>query len=75
MTLQEVETSEKDVLTIDDVKDILHCHPQTLRLQARSKPELLGFPVVVMGGMVKIPRLGFLHYLKYGRSTPAQKRD
>lgn len=41
---------------------IIGCDPQELRSQAQSNPQLLGFPVCVIGKRVKIPRKSFLRF-------------
>lgn len=64
MTLEQIRRSEADVLTCNDVAPILKCNPYTLHLQATQRPELLGFPVIVVGNRVKIPRLAFIRFMK-----------
>lgn len=66
MTLQEIESSTKEVLTCTDVAPVLKCNPQTLHMQATKQPEKLGFPVIVMGSRVKIPRKPFLNFMNGG---------
>lgn len=62
MTLAEIKASPNLWLTVADVAPVLGCDPDLLRTQARCKPELLGFPVVVIGSRVKIPRRPFLTF-------------
>ena len=69
MTLKEIEESTKEVLTCQDVAPVLMCNPATLHLQAMEEPWRLGFPVVVMGRRVKIPRRPFLNYMKKGEAN------
>lgn len=57
----------KPMLTCADVAPFLGFDPNSLRLQAREDPSLLGFPVVVAGTRVQIPKEGFINYIKYGR--------
>lgn len=66
MTLKEIEESTKEVLTCQDVAPVLMCNPATLHLQAMEEPWRLGFPVIVMGRRVKIPRQPFLKYMMIG---------
>jgi len=66
MTLQEIEKTNKDILLASDVADLLEADPQDIRDQAHRDPSKLGFPVIVTGSRVKIPREGFLHFMKYG---------
>ena len=64
MTLDEIEKSDKEVLTCQDVAPLLKCNPATLHMQAMKAPKRLGFPVIVMGSRVKIPKRPFIAYLK-----------
>ena len=63
MTLEEVKTSNAMFLTPAQIAPILGCDPSIIRLQAHVRPELLGFPVVVMKSRTKIPRKRFLEWL------------
>lgn len=63
-TLCEVERSKKTMLTAVDIAPILKSDPQLIRMQARERPELLGFPVVCIGSRVKIPREAFLSFMR-----------
>lgn len=63
-TLSEVERSKKSMLTAVDIAPILRSDPQLIRMQARERPELLGFPVICVGSRVKIPREGFLRFVR-----------
>ena len=68
MTLKELENDPRDILTAADIAPILGIDPQEIRGQARTDRDKLGFPVIVTGTRVRIPRLGFIHFMKYGRS-------
>lgn len=63
MTLEEIKHSDKPFLMAADVAPVLGCDPNFVRLAAHDKPELLGFPVTILGRRVKIPRKPFLRYL------------
>lgn len=63
MTLQDLALIEGDVLSAKDVADYLHCSPQLIREQARTKPELLGFKVIVVGSSTMIPKMPFINYM------------
>lgn len=67
MTLDEIKSSSKEVLTCKDVADVLACNPATLHMQAVEQPWRLGFPVIVMGSRVKIPRLAFINFMNGGQ--------
>ena len=63
MTLEEIKGSDAIFLKPTDIAHILECNPQFIRQAAREKPELLGFPVTVVGTRTKIPRKAFLAYI------------
>lgn len=73
MTIHEMLASEATVLLPTDVAEVLRCDPQYVRITARDRPEALGFPVIVVGKRVKIPRLPFLRHMGYldGEEKPA----
>ena len=72
MTLQDIENMQKPTLDIAEVASVLDSWPQTLRCQAQEDPRKLGFPVIVQGSRVKIPRLGFIHFMKFGYASPVE---
>ena len=63
MTLQELLKSSKIWITPADVSSVLQCDPQCIRVQAQKDPSMLGYPVIVIGSRVRIPRIPFLKYL------------
>ena len=63
MTLDEIRNSTKEVLTPADIADVLNSDPQDIRVQARTAPERLGFPVIIIKSRTKIPRVPFLRYM------------
>lgn len=63
MNIKEMQESTKEVLVADDVAEVLGCNPNDIRVKARQRPDLLGFPVIVMGSRVKIPRRAFLKFM------------
>lgn len=63
MTLDEIRNSTKEVLTPADIADVLNADPQDIRVQARTAPERLGFPVIIIKSRTKIPRVPFLRYM------------
>ncbi len=74
MTIEAIEASNKEFLLTTDVAELLNVNPDCIRYMAHERPELLGFPTMayrVSGSVtwhVKIPRLGFLHWIKYGKT-------
>ena len=63
MTVNDLCNSEKEMLTPKDVKAVLNIDEQTLRIAARTNPQLLGFEVMTIGSRVRIPRRPFLLWL------------
>lgn len=63
MSLEELKRSEETILVPEDVAEVLKCNPQAIREQARANPLALGFPVIMVGGRAKIPRIPFLRFL------------
>lgn len=63
MTIQEIKSLDREMLIASEVAPILETDPNLIRHQAHENPALLGFPVVVMGTRVKIPRIPFLRFM------------
>ena len=63
-TLAEIEALPGEILTCQQIAPILGANPATIHLQATDRPEMLGFPVIVMGSRVKIPKTAFLRYMR-----------
>lgn len=67
MTIDEIKNSKKDMLTAADVAGVVGCDPYNIVLQARQDVSThcnsLGFPVIVIGNRVKIPRRAFLEFI------------
>lgn len=64
MTLAEIKALDKDIITPAQAAGPLGCDPQYIRVAARQRPELLGFPVTLIGSRVKIPKLPFIRYME-----------
>lgn len=63
MTLEEMQVSDKLYLTPKDISGVLGSNPQTIRVMARQRPDLVGYPFTFTGNRMKIPRLAFLTFL------------
>ena len=63
-TLHEVEQSSKEMLTCADIAPIFGADAHSIRLAAHKDPRMLGFPVVVIGNRVLIPREGLLNFCR-----------
>ena len=64
MTLSEAYSCTLPYLTASHIADILHCDPHSIRMQAHTNPAALGFPVIVIGRRVRVPRVPFLAYME-----------
>lgn len=62
MTFEEIKQSDKLWLTPDEAAPAIGKNVQDLRWQARTKPELLGFPVCVIKSRTMIPRKPFIEF-------------
>lgn len=63
-TLEEIEACGKTMLVPTDVAEYLGCEPYSINRAAKDAPGLLGFPIIVMGSRVRIPREGFVRYCR-----------
>lgn len=63
MTLEEMKASDKVFLTPADVAGVLRSDPQTVRVTARQRPELVGYEFSFVGNRMKIPRMAFLRWI------------
>ena len=63
MTLDEIAAIDGEVLTPAQVASVMEVDQETIRGQARSNPQLLGFPAMVAGNRVKIPKRPFLAFM------------
>ena len=64
MTIAEMKKSTKTVLTPGDVCEVLSCGRYAINQQAHADPSKLGFPVIITGRRVKIPREAFIRYFE-----------
>ena len=71
LTLEEIEAIPGEVLTAKQVSYVLGLDQDTIRGQARERPELLGFPVICAGRKVKIPKRPFLEFMGKKDRPPA----
>lgn len=67
MTLEELEQVDREYLIPREVAGVLGCTQYAINVAARQAPELLGFPVTLIGTRAKIPKRPFINYMKYGR--------
>lgn len=67
MTLKELAELPQDTLNIAHVASVLNSDPQNIRVQIKqdikSGVNSFGFPVIVIGARIKIPKLPFLRFM------------
>ena len=63
LTIGDLEAMAGTTLDAAAAAQILGCHPQSLRDQARRDPSALGFPVSIIGRRVIIPREPFIKWI------------
>ena len=64
MTLAEMESLDRNTLTVKEVAEFLGKNPQVIRDQAEREPKYLGFPICKAGHSYCIPRIGFITWVK-----------
>jgi hypothetical protein len=62
MTLDELKAYPKPYITPEIAAKITGQDAHTIRLQARQRPELLGYPVNVCGTRTRIPKWSFIQF-------------
>ncbi len=68
--LEDIEALNKAMLFPADVSEYLRCNPYSINIQAKEDAKKLGFPVVIIGTRVLIPKDGFINYMRYGGKPP-----
>lgn len=64
MTLADLESMDRNTLTVKEVAEFLGKDPQVIRDQAEREPKFLGFPICRAGHSYCIPRIGFITWVK-----------
>lgn len=64
LTVEDVKQMERETITPAIAAEVIGCDAHELRLQARFRPDLLGFPVIVCGTRTKIPRKPFIRFME-----------
>ena len=73
--LSDIEKLDKEFLLAVDIAPVLGVDPQDIRGQAQEDSSKLGFPVIVTGTRVRIPKDAFLFYCRYGSPRPALREN
>lgn len=64
MKLSDLKKMNTDVITPNAASKVLGCDPHWIRVAAHQDKSLLGFPVVLIGNRVKIPREAFIRFME-----------
>lgn len=62
-TLEELCASEKLFFTPGDISGVLGANPQTIRVTARQRPDLIKYEFTFVGNRMKIPKIPFLRFM------------
>lgn len=62
-TLEDLQAMEKLFFTPAEISGVLGTDPQSIRVTARQRPELIGFPFTFCGSRMKIPKVPFLRFM------------
>ena len=62
-TVEDLRTTPKEFFTPGDVCGALGTNPQTIRVTARQRPDLIGYEFTFVGNRMKIPKVPFLRFL------------
>jgi hypothetical protein len=66
LTISDLERMACLTITPAIAASVLNQDPHSIRLQAHCDPKMLGYPVIVTGRRVKIPRIPFIQFIKGG---------
>lgn len=67
MTLDEIRTCGKEMLSPADISEVLGSDQETIRVTAKRYPERIGFPFTFIGNRMKVPKVGFIRWMEGGR--------
>lgn len=63
-SLDDITALESEYLTCAQIAGVLHADPYAIHQTAVQRPELLGFPVIVYGRRVKVPKMPFVRFMR-----------
>lgn len=55
--------SNDPMVSLTDASEVMGCAENVLRVTIQQAPERLGFPAILIGNRVKIPRVPFLRFM------------
>ncbi len=63
-TLEDIEKIDSPILLPRQIAGYLKCGQYSINCQAMQDPSKLGFPVIMTGSRVKIPKEGFVNFCR-----------
>lgn len=75
MTLDEIKALDKEFLTPLEVSAVLGCGPYSINQQVWRDQSKLGFPTILIGRRVKIPRRAFIKFMEGQLDQDEQGQD
>ena len=63
LTITQLKATDKPFLSVEEVSGVLGANPHSIRVTARQRPDLIGFPFTFSGNRMKIPRIPFLRFM------------
>lgn len=66
MTLEDIKNMDAVTITAAVAAPIIGASPHSIRVAAHREPQSIGFPVIVMGSRVRIPRKPFIEFVESG---------
>lgn len=63
-TLEDIEKIDSPILLPRQIAGYLKCGQYSINCQAMQDPSKLGFPVIMAGSRVKIPKEGFVNFCR-----------
>lgn len=64
ITIEDIESLDKDILVPTDIAPILGCRPYTINIATRDGKNPFPFPVIRMGNRVRIPKTPFIKAMR-----------
>lgn len=64
VTLEQIESLQKDMLTPSDIAGYLGCNPYAINVATRDGLNPFPFPIIRMGTRVKIPKIPFIKVMR-----------
>lgn len=64
MTIQQIRSFTGDMLSVQDISEVIGSKARDIANTARTTPWLIRYPFTFVGSRMKIPRVGFLNWIE-----------